>query len=346
MGIVRPVVLSGGSGTRLWPVSTSSRPKQFLDLLGEPMIEATLGRLRGMEGVGPVTVVTGGDHAQAVEEAARRASIDLGAVVVEPAGRNTGPAVVVAALLGDPDDVLVIVPADHRIADVEAFRAAVERAVGLARDGALVTFGARPTRPDTGYGYIEQGEPFDGAFQVARFKEKPDEEEASRLFADGRHLWNSGMFVFTARRLLEEAALHEPALLEGAKAALPEERTGRVVLSGSFATIAPISIDHAVMEKTAGAVVIPIDVGWTDVGSWESVWELSEHDSSGNVLIGDVTAIDVTGCYVLAGSRKVAVAGVEGVIVVETPEAVLVVGRSQAQLVRDLAQEAGEDRPD
>jgi len=179
--IVRPVILSGGAGTRLWPLSTGERPKQFLSLLGEPLFEATLHRLSGLEGVGPVTVVTGGDHLDAVERAADNASVDLASIVIEPVGRNTAPAVVAAALVSDPDDVLVVLPSDHTITDVAAFRTLVANAVSLAVKGALVTFGAEPSRPETGFGYIEKGEAIDGGFRVARFKEKPDLEEAARL---------------------------------------------------------------------------------------------------------------------------------------------------------------------
>jgi mannose-1-phosphate guanylyltransferase/mannose-6-phosphate isomerase len=333
---VRPVILSGGAGTRLWPLSTESSPKQFLSILGEPLFEATLNRLRGLENVGLPTVVTGIDHLEAVEHAMERASAELASIIIEPVGRNTGPAVVAAALLSDPEEVLVVLPSDHTIADEAAFLSAVQTAVGLATEGALVTFGAEPSRPETGYGYIEKGEPIDGGYRVVRFKEKPDHDEAERLVAGNTHLWNSGMFVFMAGRLLEEARLHNPDLVNGVGAALPAVRSGRILLNPSFANVRAISLDHAVMEKTHAAVVIPVDVGWSDIGSWQSLWEHSEHDDSGNTLIGDVTVIDVTNSYIHSRSRKVAVAGVDGMVVVETPEALLVVPRSSSQLVRDL----------
>ncbi len=342
--IVRPVILSGGAGTRLWPLSTERRPKQFLDLLGEPLFEATLTRLRGVEGVRPATVVTGADHLSAVEEVAKSASVGLDTIVIEPVGRNTAPAVVAAALISDPEDILVVLPSDHTIGDPAAFRSAMERAISIAAGGALVVFGTKPTRPETGYGYIEMGEPLESGFRVARFKEKPDVAEAEKLFEEGRHLWNCGMFVFTARRLLEETRQHDPDLVERVAASVPPERSGRLFLAPSFAEVTPISIDHAVMEKTDRAVVIPIDVGWSDVGSWQSMWELSEHDKAGNVLLGNVTAIDVNDSYVLAGSRMVAIAGVEGLVVIETPHAVLVLPRDRAQLVRDLVARSATDR--
>lgn len=340
------MILSGGAGTRLWPLSTGERPKQFLSLLGEPLFEATLHRLSGLEGVGPVTVVTGGDHLDAVERAADNASVDLASIVIEPVGRNTAPAVVAAALVSDPDDVLVVLPSDHTITDVAAFRTLVANAVSLAVKGALVTFGAEPSRPETGYGYIEKGEAMDGGFRVARFKEKPDLEEAARLVSGHTHLWNSGMFVFTAGSLLHEARRHSPDLVIGVSAALPSERSGRIFLDESFAEVSSISLDHAVMEKTDGAVVIPMDVGWSDIGSWQSLWELTELDDSGNALVGDVTVVDVTDSYVLSSSRKVAVAGVDGLVVVETPEAVLIVPLAKSQLVRDLVAKWDPDRVD
>jgi mannose-1-phosphate guanylyltransferase/mannose-6-phosphate isomerase len=342
---VRPVILSGGAGTRLWPLSTESSPKQFLSIRGEPLFEATLKRLRGLESVGPPTVVTGIDHLEAVERAVESASAELASIIIEPVGRNTGPAVVAAALVSDPGEVLVVLPSDHTIADAAAFRSVVKTAVSLASEGALVTFGAEPLRPETGYGYIEKGEPIEGGFRVARFKEKPDHDEAERLVAAKTHLWNSGMFVFTAGRLLEEARLHSPELVTGVVAALPGERSGRIFLDPSFATVTPISLDHAVMEKTDAAVVIPVAVGWSDIGSWQSLWEQSDHDDSGNTLIGDVTVIDVTNSYIHSSSRKVAVAGVDGLVVVETPEALLVVPSSSSQMVRDLVKPLDADRP-
>ncbi len=243
------MILSGGAGTRLWPLSTRESPKQFLELLGEPLFEATLDRLDGLAGVSKPTVVAGRDQLAVVEKGLANKQIEATAIVVEPAGRNTAPAVVTAALLSAPDDVLVILPSDHVIADRVAFAEAVSSAVEHARDGALVTFGIEPTRAETGYGYIKKGEPVGDGFRVERFKEKPGADEAKELVADGGHLWNSGMFVFTARSILEETATHAPDVLEGVKAALPVDRTGRIELGETFAQVPSISIDHAVMEK-------------------------------------------------------------------------------------------------
>ncbi|HEY4607052.1 MAG TPA: sugar phosphate nucleotidyltransferase, partial [Acidimicrobiia bacterium] len=301
---VRPVILSGGAGTRLWPLSTEGSPKQFMRLLGEPLFESTLNRLREVEGVGPVTVVTGADYVDAVERAARRVSMALDSIIIEPAGRNTAPAVIAAALIADPDDVLVVLPSDHVIADGAAFGEAVNQGVNKAVDGALVIFGVEPSRPETGYGYIEKGEAIAGAYRVARFKEKPEVVEAERLAGAGTHLWNCGIFVFTAARVLEEAKGHIPELVGAVEASLPTVENGRIVLDRSFEEVTSISIDHAVMEKTDSAVVIEADFGWSDIGSWQSLWMHSERDPAGNVLAGEVIAVDVTDSYVRSTSRR------------------------------------------
>ena len=340
---VRPVILSGGSGTRLWPLSTREAPKQFLELLGEPLFEATLGRVEELGLGATLTVVTGRDQIVAVEKSLARREMEMATILVEPSGRNTAPAVVAAALIADPDEVLVVLPSDHLIIDIPAFGAAVAEAVELARDGALVTFGIEPGRPETGYGYIEKGEPVGSGFRVDRFKEKPDQSEATRLAADGAHLWNSGMFVFGAGQILTEARRQAADIVAGVEAALPAGRTGTIELEESFSDVASISIDHALMEKAENAVVIPLDAGWSDVGSWHSVWELSERDENGNSLIGDVVALDVADSYVRSESKTVAIAGLTGLVVVVTPDVVLIVSKEKSQMVRDLAvgQEAG-----
>lgn len=343
--LVRPVVLSGGAGTRLWPLSTKERPKQFLPLLGEPLLAATVDRLQGLAGLGSAIVITGRPHLPLVEEVLSGSRVPVGTTLVEPAGRNTGPAVLAAALVSDPETTLVVLPSDHHIRDVAGFRRAVEDAVALAGDGLLVTFGVPPTRPETGYGYLEVGAPVGGGFRVARFKEKPGSSEAMVMAADGRHLWNSGMFVFKAGTILAEAGKHSPRLLAAVEPAVPG-RVDRVTMLGDgFAEAPSISIDHAVMERTEQAAVIPIDVGWSDIGSWQSLWEVSPRDEQGNVVVGDVIHHRVTNSYLLSTTRRLAVAGIDGLTVVETPEAVLVVPLHRSQLVRGLADEAGRDRP-
>jgi mannose-1-phosphate guanylyltransferase len=213
----------------------------------------------------------------------------------------------------------------------------VSKAVALAGDGALVTFGVEPSRPETGYGYIEKGEPVGPGFRVDRFKEKPDEDEAARLAGDGRHLWNSGMFVFGAGQILNDASRQVPEIVTGVESALPAERTGTITLGDTFSELPATSIDHAVMENAENSVVVPLDAGWSDVGSWHSVWELSERDWNGNSFNGDVVAVDVADTYVRSGSKTVAVAGVTGLVVVVTPDVVLIVPSEKSQMVRDLA---------
>lgn len=336
--IVRPVILSGGAGTRLWPLSTERRPKQFLELAGGSLFESTLRRLDGIPGLVSPTVVTRGEHLDQVAASAEAAGVGLGSLIVEPTPRNTAPAVLAAALTADPDDVLLVLPSDHVIADPDGFGSAVARGVALARDGALVTFGATPTRPEAGYGYIEAGAPVDGGYEVVRFKEKPDVEEAAHLLSIGGHYWNSGMFVFEAGALIGEAETHCPVMLAGVRRALPDGHGNRIDLGAAFGKVASESIDRAIMEKTSKAIVIPIDVGWSDVGSWQSLWELSEKDAAGNVLVGEVDAIDVTNSYIHSATRRrLAVVGVDGLVVVGTDDATLVVPMERSQVVRDLA---------
>ena len=334
---IRPVILSGGAGTRLWPLSRRESPKQFLELLDEPLFEATLRRAGKIPGAGPATVVTGAEHVAAVEKAVAAASAEVAAVLIEPSGRNTAPAVIAAALVSDLEDVLLVLPADHLISDGAAFTAAVGRAADLARGGELVTFGIEPTRAETGYGYIEKGGVIAGGFRVASFKEKPAAEEAARLFADGAHLWNSGMFVFTAGRIIEEAQRYVPELVTGVSRAMPAGRSGMLTMGDEFAEVASISVDHAIMERTVHAVVVALDVGWSDVGSWQTVWEQSAKDDSGNVVSGEVLTFDVADSYIRSTSRTIAIAGVEGLVVVETPDVVLIVPVDKSQLVKDLA---------
>lgn len=337
---MRPVVLSGGAGTRLWPLSTRERPKQFLDLLGEPLLVTTLSRLRGLSGLGPALVVTGRAHLSLVEEVVTGSVPPVEAILIEPTGRNTAPAVVAAALVLQPDETMVVLPSDHHIADVPGFVAALEGALDIAEEGHLVTFGIPPTRPETGYGYIQLGPPLGAGYRVERFKEKPGPEEASAMIGDGRHLWNSGMFVFRVDRFLAEADRHAPEVVAGVRASLPPHRGMRVELGEHFTGVPSVSVDHAVMERTDRAAVVPLDVGWSDIGSWQSLWEVSRRDDQGNVIIGDVIAHRVTNSFLHAGSGRLAVAGVDRMVVVHTPQAVLVVPLDGSEMVRELAERA------
>lgn len=340
---IRPVLLSGGSGTRLWPLSTRERPKQFIDLVGRSLFDATLDRVGAVAGDGRFIVVTGADQVGTLEQALANTA-SKATVLVEPASKNTAPAVVAAALVSEPEDVLLVMPSDHVISDTSAFVSAVNDAAVLAARGSLVTFGVKPNRAETGYGYIQIGSLDGPGFRVVRFKEKPDFDEAQRLVADGNHLWNSGMFVFSAAALLEEAKLQIPEILDGVRASLPDVRDGTLVLDHVFSTVRSISVDHAILENAKNVSVVPLDAGWSDIGSWQTVWEASEHDGDGNALIGEVVALDVRGSYLRAGSRMIAIAGMDDVVVVETPQVILIVPKDRSQLVRDLAARAEKTR--
>lgn len=332
---LRPVILSGGAGTRLWPLSTVDVPKQFAPLIDSAsLFSLTLERLEGLTGRGGVIVVTGQRHVSLVSEELGTERESL--VLVEPEGRNTAPAAVAAALFAEPTDVLLILPADHLISDLSGFRDAIRVGARIAEEGAVVTFGMTPSRPETGYGYIEPGKRIGRAHAVARFKEKPDAHEAKELATDGRHLWNSGMFVARADTVLSEAGRLCAEVLDAVRAAVPSGGDGVVRLDDGFGNAPSISFDHAIMEKTELGRVIPADFGWSDVGSYVSLLEASAKGRGGNYVSGDVTISDVSGSYVKATSRKVVVAGLSEVVVVETPEAVLVVSLDRAQDVREL----------
>lgn len=330
---LRPVILSGGTGTRLWPLSTSDTPKQFAPLFdGSSLFSLTLERVAEL---GLVLVVTGERFAPLVEAELTHQAVDA-EILVEPEGRNTAPAAVAAATISDPEDVLVLVPADHLIVDGARFRDSIRLGADLAADGSIVTFGVAPTRPETGYGYIELGERVGDAHVVARFKEKPDEAEALALVADGRHLWNSGIFVASARTILAHAADLCPEILDVVDRAAPGGGEGVMRLGDVFRTSPAISFDHAIMERTTAAKVLEASFDWSDVGSYVSLLDASHRDDAGNHASGDVTMSQVSGSFVKATSRRVVVAGVNDLVVVETPEVVLVLPLARAQEVRDL----------
>jgi mannose-1-phosphate guanylyltransferase/mannose-6-phosphate isomerase len=340
---VIPVILSGGSGTRLWPVSRESFPKQFWPLLSErSMIEETARRAIG-PGFAPPIVVCNQDHRFLVAEQLRLAGIGGARILLEPVGRNSAPAIAAAALLAaetDPDAVLWMMAADAAIDDVGKLHALLAEAVAGARDGRIVLFGMRPTGPETGFGYIEQGAALGGlpgVHAVARFVEKPDAATAAKLVAGGRHLWNSGMFVFTARTMLEELARLAPEVLAAVRTALAERRSDLDFIrlgAAAFAACPSISLDYAVAERTDRAAVVPADLGWSDVGSWGALWELGAKDDCGNVSVGDVLLEGASDCYVRSDGIVTAVVGLEDAVVVVTEDAVLAMHRDRAQDVK------------
>jgi len=340
-----PVILCGGVGSRLWPLSRELYPKQLIDLMGEmSMLQTTLDRLDGIPGCTAPILVAGDEHRFMVAEQLRAVGQRPSAIVLEPEGRNTAPAVAVAALLaaaeGD-DPCLLVLPADHLVSDAAAFRDGVARARAQAEAGHLVTFGIPPLRPETGYGYIQQGEalPGAGAFRVARFVEKPDREKAEEFLKGGDYYWNSGMFAFRASVYLEELKAHAPAMLaacEAAVAGAARDMDFTRLAPEPFRACPSDSIDYAVMERTRRAAVVPVSMGWSDVGSWQAVWEAGGPDAAGNVLVGDVVATDVKDSYIRAGSRLVAAVGLTDHVVIETDDAVLVAPRARAQDVKAI----------
>ncbi|WP_135465809.1 mannose-1-phosphate guanylyltransferase/mannose-6-phosphate isomerase [Crenalkalicoccus roseus] len=346
MSIV-PVILSGGTGTRLWPLSREGYPKQFWPLVSErTMLQETASRAAG-PGFAPPVVVCNEAHRFLVAEQLRAAEAKGARILLEPAGRNSGPAVAAAALLlrdQDPEAVLWLMAADAAIADLPALLAALDRAVVAARAGRIVTFGMTPTAPETGYGYIEQGEELaeaPGVRAVRRFVEKPDAETAERFLAGGRHLWNSGMFVASAATLIAEFEAHAPAVLRAVEAAL----AGAVrdldfcrLAAEPFLAAPSISMDYAVMEKTGRAAVVPASIGWSDLGSWDALWEAAPKDASGNVAAGPVELVDSAGCLVRSEGILTGVVGLTDMVVVTTDDAVLVVPRRRSQDVKLLVE--------
>jgi len=340
-----PVILSGGSGTRLWPLSRELYPKQLLPLVSErTMLQDTAARLQGLEDLDSPIVVCNQAHRFMVAEQLRRLGVKPGSIILEPVGRNTAPAVAVAALVavsaqGKPDPTLLVLPADHVIEDVPAFQAAARIAVAEAAEEKLVTFGVVARGPETGYGYIRRASGKGPAYPVAQFVEKPDIRRARQFVESGEYFWNSGMFVFKARRYLEELKRLAPDILEVCERAVATARVDLEFMrlpTAEFERCRSESIDYAVMEKTGDAVVVPLDAGWSDVGSWAALHEASHSDSSGNVTHGDVIAEDTHDCYLYSDSRLVAAVGLGDHVVVETKDAVLVAPKSRVQDVKLL----------
>jgi mannose-1-phosphate guanylyltransferase/mannose-6-phosphate isomerase len=352
--MLTPVILSGGAGTRLWPLSRELYPKQLLALIGErTMLQQTALRLEGLAATAPV-VVCNEAHRFLVAEQLRQINIEPRAMLLEPFGRNTAPAIALAAHAAlrsagsDPqaDPILLVLPADHVIRDVPVFQKAIRVALSAAEQGKLVTFGIVPNAPETGYGYIQRstgkdskGETADGAHPIARFVEKPSAEKAAQFVQSGEYYWNSGMFLFRSRRYLKELESFAPEIAKvcaSAAAAAKSDLDFTRIDPKVFEACPSDSIDYAVMEKTRDAVVVPLDAGWSDVGSWAALHGACEADGHGNVARGDVIAEDSQGCYLYSESRLVAVVGLEDHVVIETKDAVLVAPKDRVQDVKKL----------
>ena len=351
--MVIPVILAGGSGTRLWPLSRELHPKQLLDLVDEQtMLQSTVKRLEGFEGISSPMVICNENHRFMVAEQLRAMGAEPRDIILEPVGRNTAPALAVAAIRAldfEDDPILLVLPADHTIANEKALHAAMSLGVTHSQEGRLITFGIVPEGPETGYGYIKKGEPAGGGGAVAidRFVEKPDLETAKSYVNSRDYCWNSGMFMFRAKDVLAELDRFVPEIVT----------TCRVAVAGgqgdldffrldkeAFSDCPEDSIDYAVMEKTDKGVMIPLSAGWNDVGSWDAIWQIGEKDASGNVKKGDVLLHDVENSLLQAENRMIAAVGLTDIIVVETKDAVLVAPRDRGQDVKEIVRQLKESK--
>jgi mannose-1-phosphate guanylyltransferase len=348
-----PVVMAGGSGTRLWPLSRRMLPKQFLKLGGEhSMLQQTLLRLDGISTSAPV-VVCNEEHRFLAEEQLLQIEQLEKQILLEPVGRNTAPAIAAAALQAmkqEQDPTLLVLPADHIIADIDAFHAAIREAEALAQQDLLVTFGIVPTAAETGYGYVKRGESCGQGFKVSQFVEKPNLQKAQEYLAAGDFYWNSGMFLFRASVFLEELRRFRPDIEEACRAAVEKGRKDLGFFrldEQSFSACPAESIDYAVMEKSDRSAVVPLDAGWNDVGSWSALWELDAKDENNNAVHGDVLTFDTTNSLVHAQNRLVTTVGLDGMIVIETKDAVLVADKSQSQEVKRIIEDLrAKERPE
>lgn len=339
-----PVVLSGGSGSRLWPLSRKLYPKQFIPLQGDKsLFQSTLERIADLEGVGNIVTICNDEHRFMAAEQTRLSNIKNSDIILEPVGRNTAPAIAIAALHAlkkQADAYLLVLPADHILGDKQEFSSAVKRAYEAAETN-LVTFGVVPSRVETGYGYIKyaQNEVSEKAYAVTEFVEKPDHKTAETYIESGNYLWNSGMFLFRADMYLHEIKQHQPEIYKACVAAYEKGEKDLDFIrldEKSFSSAPDISIDYAVMEKTDKAAVVPLDSGWSDVGSWHALWESFERDQNGNAIFGDVVEEDCEGCLIHANHRLVAAVGIKDHVIVETADAVLVAPRERAQDVKSI----------
>lgn len=343
-----PVLMSGGSGSRLWPMSRELYPKQLLSLCSDKsMLQDTALRVTDDGRFAAPLVVCNQEHRFIIAEQLRQIGCAPAAIVLEPVGRNTAAACAVAALKAvetDPEALILILPADHMVLDTPAFLDAVDKAAAAAQAGYLVTFGIQPTGPETGYGYIRRGAALPrpaGAYRVAEFVEKPSRDVAQLYVDGGEHFWNSGMFLFPAGKLLSEMERYEPAVLDACRQALAMGASDLDFLRldpAAFSAAPSTSIDYAVMERTDAAVVVPADLGWTDVGAWSALWDVGAKDGDGNVTVGDVVMHEAGNCYVRSEQHLTAVVGLDDVVVVVTDDAVLVADRNKVQNVKAVVE--------
>lgn len=350
---IRPVILSGGSGTRMWPLSRQSRPKQFHSLISEKsMLQDALLRMRDDQGVFDAPILLANQkHRDLIKDQLQSAGIEPGLIILEPMPRNTAPAIAALAVAAEREnsgEILVVLPADHAIADEIAFRKALEKGAPTANEGAIVTFGVEPTRPETGYGYIRGGDFLkDGVRKVQSFEEKPTLETAERYVASEDYYWNAGIFMFRSDVMIEEMEKRCPKTLEAAEAAVTQSVRSGVELSldpDAFAGAPEDSIDYAVMEHTDKAAVLPISVGWSDIGSWGALWEILDKDEQGNAAQGDgALFLDCTNTLAMSDGQKIAAIGVEDLLIVATKDGVLVARRDRAQDVKKVVERLKSD---
>jgi len=348
--MIHPVIMAGGTGSRLWPLSRQLNPKQFLRLTDDhqSMLQLTVARLDGLESADPL-LICNEEHRFLAAEQMRQSGYEDARIILEPCGRNTAPAIALAALqlakaTGEEadDPLMLVLAADHLIQDVPAFQNGIARAVPLAQEGKLVTFGIVPGHAETGYGYIQRGpELAEGSFQVSRFVEKPDQKTAEEYLSSGDYLWNSGMFIFGARQYLAELEKHRPDILAICQAAFDgasEDLHFTRINESIFAECPEDSVDYAVMEKTDNAAVVSLDAGWSDIGSWSALWDVSDKDQNDNTFTGDVIAQDTERTLVRADSRLVATVGVKDLVIIETKDALLVAHKDKVQDVKKVVE--------
>lgn len=339
-----PVIMAGGSGTRLWPLSRQLNPKQFLPLVDPDltMLQATIQRLDGLDHATP-RLICNENHRFLAAEQLRQLGLEEANIILEPVGRNTAPAIALAALQAlseQTDPIMLVLAADHLIQDVNAFHQSIAKALVLAESGKLVTFAITPTHPETGYGYLQMGAAVgEGGFEVSRFVEKPDLATAQDYLAQGSYFWNSGMFMFRASRYIQELERFQPTIVSVCREALAkgaQDMHFTRVDSAIFSSSPDDSIDYAVMEKTSDAVMVPLNAGWSDIGSWSAIWDSGEKNEQGNLFKGDVLSENTSGSYVHATHRLVTTVGVENLIIVETKDAVLVAHKDHVQDVKKI----------